>query len=106
MKKWLSLACFVFVLSWSVASFAAGRYVGRVSDEQGNPLPYVSVYVKDNPYVGTVTGNGGEFALDIPPADRADNLVFSFIGFRTVELPVSTLTEETPVEEDSLVDLK
>lgn len=98
MKKWLSLACFVFALSWTVASFAAGRYVGRVSDEQGNPLPYVSVYVKDNPYVGTVTGNGGEFALDIPPADRADNLVFSFIGFRTVELPVSTLTEETPVE--------
>jgi len=61
---------------------------GKVTDESGSPLPGVSVVVKDSK-VGTVTDTEGAFKLD---ANTGDVLTFSFIGYRTEEVPVQDQT--------------
>ena len=43
----------------------AGMVSGYVRDEQGKPLPYASVYVK-NGQQGTTSGVNGFFQLNLP----------------------------------------
>jgi TonB-linked SusC/RagA family outer membrane protein len=59
---------------------------GTVTDLKGLPLPGVSVKVKNTP-AGTVTDPNGKYAIEAP--DNAI-LVFSFIGFKSQEIPVGT----------------
>ncbi len=95
---------------WVVASRDGVRQLsGHVAEADGRAMPFVSVYMKDNPYVGTVTDDQGAFTLDIPPEDRGDEVVFSFIGYRTVRLPVADIPEGEPlvvtlVEQPILLD--
>ncbi|MCB0496855.1 MAG: SusC/RagA family TonB-linked outer membrane protein [Cyclobacteriaceae bacterium] len=72
---------------------------GTVSDEFGEPLPGVSISVK-NTTRGTTTDADGMFAL--PDVKMGDKLVFSFIGYETMEVTVNSqenltinLSEET-----------
>jgi TonB-linked SusC/RagA family outer membrane protein len=58
---------------------------GNVTDEKGISLPGVTIVIKGKA-VGTVTNVNGEFQI---PADSEDVLVFSFIGFKKMEVPVS-----------------
>jgi TonB-dependent starch-binding outer membrane protein SusC len=72
---------------------------GTVMDESGEPLPGVTVLVK-NTTQGTVTNAKGNYTLTNFPEDAV--LVFSFVGMRSHEVPVGnqttinlTLEEET-----------
>lgn len=65
-------------------------YTGTVVDESGQPMPGVSVLVKGTTQ-GTVTDIEGKFSLNVETADPV--LVFSFIGYTTVEVPVENQTE-------------
>ena len=58
---------------------------GKVQDESGEPLPGVNVLVKGTS-VGTVTDLEGTYQLDVP--DENATLVFSFIGYNSVEIVV------------------
>lgn len=90
MKK----SCLFFLLFLSVfaADSFADRYIGTVVDETGQPVPFASVYVKNNPYTGTATGYDGEYSVEISGEDDlSDNLVFSFIGYGTVETPIASM---------------
>jgi TonB-dependent starch-binding outer membrane protein SusC len=62
---------------------------GKVTDDDGLPLPGVSVIVKGTT-IGTVTNNDGEFSLSIPL--NAETLQFSFVGMRTQEVVVGNQT--------------
>ncbi|CAM4160606.1 TonB-linked outer membrane protein, SusC/RagA family [Pedobacter westerhofensis] len=65
---------------------------GQVNDEEGKPLPGVSIKIK-NAQGGTTTDGSGKFALAVP--DLNITLVFSSIGFTPQEVPLagkSTLT--------------
>ncbi|MDH5415453.1 MAG: SusC/RagA family TonB-linked outer membrane protein, partial [Flavobacteriaceae bacterium] len=62
---------------------------GTVSDASGNPLPGASVVIK-NTTTGTVTDFDGNYALEYVPQDGI--LVFSYIGFTTVEEKVNGRT--------------
>ncbi len=53
---------------------------GKVLDEEGKPLPGVSVVVKGTSF-GVITNVNGEYTLKVP--EEADVLVFSFIGKKT-----------------------
>jgi hypothetical protein len=67
---------------------------GKVIDaESQQPLPGVNVLLKGTT-TGTVTGHQGEFQLEVDASelDSAAALVFSFIGFRKQEVPVSPAT--------------
>lgn len=56
---------------------------GRVSDEQGEPLPGVSVATEDHT-MGIVTDRHGEFAIMLPTGKTT--LLFSFLGMKTEKL--------------------
>ena len=65
---------------------------GYVVDTVGNPISYVSVYLKSHPASGVASDGNGKFSLII---DRnkflVDDVIFSFIGMKTLEIPVSKL---------------
>ncbi|TAJ13964.1 SusC/RagA family TonB-linked outer membrane protein [Marinilabiliaceae bacterium JC017] len=64
---------------------------GFVYDDQGLPLPGVSVIIKGTT-TGTATGFDGEYSLKIP-ADKKVTLVFSFIGMNNQEVFVTDQKE-------------
>lgn len=59
---------------------------GKVTDEEGNPLPGVNVIVKGT-VNGTTTDANGEYQLDVP--DNTEVLVFSFVGYLSKEVNIS-----------------
>lgn len=76
-----------FLMSWQ--SWAQERAIsGSVSDENGIPLPGVTVQVK-NASIGAVTDFNGNFTLTVP--NRPETLlVFSFIGYERQEVQIGT----------------
>src|SRR3546814_19205681 len=85
----LAVKCcfFLFLLAFPALSRAQdGSHVeGIVTDGNGAPLPGVSVLLK-NTLNGTATDNEGRYLLNIP--DRTGTLVFSLVGFKTIETAV------------------
>lgn len=59
---------------------------GTVTDEDGAPLPGVTVLVKGTT-IGTITNADGKYALDVPV--NAKILAFSFVGMKTVEQAIN-----------------
>lgn len=64
---------------------------GKVTNEKGEPLSGVSVYVKGNPSIGTVTNDKGTFRISVP--DTASALVFSSVGMETREMLINGKSE-------------
>src|SRR5690606_30476753 len=61
----------------------------RVTDEAGRPFPGVNVVVKGSA-IGTSTDSDGQYSLDVP--SESSILVFSFVGYGTVEVTVGART--------------
>ncbi len=61
------------------------RVTGKVTDSSGNPLPGVSVMIK-NTTQGAITDTDGNYFLSTIPPDAT--LIFSFVGMRTQEIAV------------------
>lgn len=76
----------LFVLNFSSAQQA--RITGKVSDPNNQPLPGATVLVKGTTR-GTVTDVDGSYAIE---ASAQDVLVFSFVGFETLERTVGNST--------------
>jgi TonB-dependent starch-binding outer membrane protein SusC len=72
-----------------VSEVAEVRVTGKVTDDQGQGLPGVSVVLKGTS-VGTATDSDGGYALTAPVGN--ETLVFSFIGFTTEEVPINNRT--------------
>ena len=64
-------------------------FSGSVKDSKGVPLPGVSVVVKGST-IGTMTDTNGNFTLQVPPA--ASTLAVSFIGMKSIEVPLTGKT--------------
>jgi TonB-dependent starch-binding outer membrane protein SusC len=81
----------ITVCQLKVAPVAAQTSVqGTVkAKEDGSLLPGVSVFVKGST-IGTTTDQGGKYVLQSPPS--GSTLVFSFIGYKTVEVPIDGQT--------------
>jgi len=67
-----------------------GQTSGIVTDEENKPIARVSVQVKANSLFGTVTDENGYFSLTNLPEKAV--LVFSSIGYKTVEINTASLT--------------
>ena len=64
---------------------------GKVTDESNLPLPGVNVVLKGTT-TGTTTDSEGTYTLSIADDESDGTLVFSFIGFATIEQPISGRT--------------
>lgn len=87
MKKRLSLILTLLLALVVQVTFAQQKQVtGTVSDQEGMPLPGVNVLVKDTSR-GTMTDFDGNYSIEV---SVGETLVFSFLGFETVEHVVGT----------------
>ena len=73
---------------------------GTVKDSKGVPLPGVTVMVKGTT-IGTITDNDGKFKFSVFP--DAKTIVFSFIGMKTQEMPITGKTSFNVVMEEEAV---
>lgn len=64
---------------------------GSVTDEQNQPLPGVNVVLKGST-IGTSTDAEGRYTLALADDESDGTLVFSFIGYVTVEQPINGRT--------------
>lgn len=76
---------------------------GKVSDSGGQPMPGVTVTVK-NTTRGTITNPDGEYELADIPDDAI--LVFSFVGMRTQEIPFAGKANITVTMEEESIGLE
>lgn len=97
MRKKFTLFLVCLLCSFSIAIAQDITVKGEVKDEQGLPLPGVSVKIKGSNR-GAMTNSAGAYTLGVP-ADAS--LTFSFIGFKTIEEVIGgrttinvTLTED------------
>ncbi len=76
---------------------------GTVTDENGEPVPGVSIILKGTT-VGIISDFNGQFALEVP--EEAKSLQFSFVGMRTIEVPITGKNEIVVVMETDAVGLE
>ncbi len=84
------LALFLFLSGGMISATArqAAQSVikGQVSDENGNPLPGVTVALA-NANTGTTTNSKGQYTLNV--SGEKGTLVFSFVGYTTQRVPIN-----------------
>src|SRR6476469_1519451 len=75
--------CLLFVL---VSTSAISQIRGTVTDEQHNPLPYVSIFF-ENSYKGTTTNDSGNYELPVSDFGKYV-VVFQYLGYKTKKVTV------------------
>jgi len=91
MKKYLLILILMLGYSVIVLSQEAKLDIsGTVLDEEGEPLIGVSIVIKDNPGLGTVTDVDGRYNIK---ALSYQVLVFTYVGFDRQEIPIKNQKE-------------
>ena len=90
----------------SLTVYAQDRRVsGTITDDASNPLPGVSVVIK-NTKLGTTTDAQGKFQLSVPA--QSNTLVLSYIGYTSKEVTIgnqSTINVAMEASEEALSEL-
>lgn len=93
-----TLVAFLF---FSISNFA--QIKGIITDEKGNPLPYVSVF-EENTYTGTTSNEQGKYQLNIKEPGK-NKIIFQYLGFKTQKITVTpeskTITLDIRLQEES-----
>ncbi|KAF2330233.1 DUF5686 and carboxypeptidase regulatory-like domain-containing protein [Flavobacterium daemonense] len=76
---------FAFLL-FSIANFA--QIKGTITDEKGNPLPFVSVF-EENTYTGTTSNEQGKYQLNVKEIGK-NKIIFQYLGYKTQKIAVSS----------------
>ncbi len=80
-----------------ITSFPQEQITGKVTDKDGSPLIGVTVMLKGS-NTGTITNLEGNYNLSVA---ENSTLVFSFIGYKTLEVPLNGEKEvDVQLEED------
>lgn len=85
MRKIFFLSCMLMLAG--LTSWAQRVVSGKVTDENGNPIPGASVVIQ-NTKTGTVTKDDGTFSITVP--ERARNLVISAVGMAPQEVAIGS----------------
>jgi len=92
MRRFLTLLVAFVVFGASSALAQTKQVSGKVVGSDDNlPIPGVSVFVKGSPTIGVMTDIDGNYNLKAVPAN-AKVLVFRFVGYQTVEMPIAGAT--------------
>jgi TonB-linked SusC/RagA family outer membrane protein len=98
MRRILAVAALLLVPSWLSAQET--RVTGQVlSDETGGPLAGVQVMAKGTT-VGTLTDGNGNYTLRVP--EESNILVFTYLGYRTVEQEISGPTMNVTLSREAI----
>ncbi len=93
MKK-IVLVCLLGVMAIGVRAQYDAHLTGHVLDEAtGEHMPYVNVQLKGT-NIGTVTDESGHYLLKDLPIGR-QTIVFSYVGYETLEMPVNIVEDKT-----------
>ncbi|OMP75358.1 SusC/RagA family TonB-linked outer membrane protein [[Flexibacter] sp. ATCC 35208] len=84
------LLCSLLLLVAGIASAQNRPVTGKITDENGNPVPGATVQVKGTS-TGTAATVDGTFKLSVPP--NANTLVISFIGYVNQEVSIAGKSE-------------
>ena len=82
------------LLSFVCVGLLASAYKGKVVDSQGEPIGFATVYLEQNPMIGTATNNDGVFTIEAEVPDYYQ-LVVSFIGYQKQVLPLSLFLSDS-----------
>jgi len=85
------------------AQAQAQTIFGKVTDSSGAPLPGVTIVVKGSTK-GTITDSDGQYSLTGVPGNAT--LLFSFVGMKTKEIPVSGKQQIDVAMEEEAVGLE
>ena len=101
-KVKLFFTAMMVLFTAGLASAQDAEVKGTVRDaETGEPIPFASV-VLHGTMTGVSTGSDGTYSLTVPSADDAV-LEFSFIGYRSVQIPVEgRLVVDCELEVDAM----
>ena len=101
MMKFLKQIQILFLLFLSIGAFAQQSVSGLITDNSGTPLPGVNVIIKGT-NVGVSSDFDGNYQINV---DNGQILVFSYIGFDSVELTVNGANQDVKMtESDSELD--
>lgn len=77
----LLVTFFFFIISNQICA----QLTGVVTDQNGEALPYVNIYV-ENTSIGTTTNLDGEYSLKLNTGQH--DIVFQFVGYKTKKISV------------------
>jgi TonB-linked SusC/RagA family outer membrane protein len=102
MRRFLSL--FTMLMLCGVLAFAQSRVVsGKVTDADGNPVPFATVKIKGS-NTGLSADANGAYSIKVKTGDV---LVISGASYKTIEVPVGSQTVlNTVIEKGSTAELK
>lgn len=70
------------------------EYLGEVYDsETKKPLVFATLTL-ENTNISTITNTEGEFSLKVPDSNTSENVIVSFLGYRTKRIPVLQFKSE------------
>ena len=102
----------LFVFLFLSTYFTQAQIVGKITDTQGQPLPYVNIYLQ-NSYMGTTTNDDGNYSLAVSEK-REYKITYQFLGYKTLTKTVTpssfpfilniSLEEETTTLEEVVVN--
>lgn len=101
MMKFLKQIQILFLLFLSIGAFAQQSVSGLITDSSGTPLPGVNVIIQGT-NVGVSSDFDGNYQINV---DNGQILVFSYIGYDSVELTVNGANQDVKMtESDSELD--
>nr|WP_320119380.1 carboxypeptidase-like regulatory domain-containing protein [uncultured Marinifilum sp.] len=82
-------------ISKTVIPYISYRNIsGKIADSSNKKaLPYASVGIRGK-HIGTISNQDGEFTLSISSNNITDTLVFSYVGYKNSEIPISKITNK------------
>lgn len=85
---------FMTLLAATISFAQKGTVSGTITDKDMNnePLPFANVMIKGTS-IGTTTSEKGTYSLQVEPGNYT--LVISFLGYQTVEVPISIKSGQT-----------
>lgn len=94
--KFVALFCFLFITT-SIILAQPNNLRGKVTDKENKPLVGVNILLKGS-QKGTTTNNDGEYTFSEVSPNAV--VVFSFVGFKKLEVPLSGRLELNVIMEE------
>ena len=72
---------YLFILLFLISSISFSQIKGRVTDNKGNALPYVNIFI-ENTYIGTTTNENGSYELNYSIKGNTI-IIYQYLGYKT-----------------------